>query len=590
MLFVNNAYAQEPINQDITRFPKSATENTYSYIPYQNYMDDSGQWKRHNLSFRHTANGFVYDANYRIAIDDSLRLIIFRYGNLSIRLRPLNINKTAGTFANKKVTFKNEWDSTDVNYELTTRGIKSYYILKNKAAPIQFRYGLEIRDGAAIDSSKADIKIIDTGNQAILPLNYYTDATGIQRQVKAKITEQSGNKILTVRIDTIGLTYPITLDPSTLIYGTTLITDAGIRASNMTTNYGTETTFDVYVDDINSTRRTEMKMDLSNILADSVTAFICSVNVTSNSVDAMNRNNWKLTLKRSLGTWTESAVTWNLQPWGYKNTSKRDTVRFNWCRNEGTGWFRFTQDTSATFRLWLQQWISYDSTNNGFIMMMDSAGYDSILTARSIRMTFASTEGAANQPRIWITTNNFAPCTLAIGDTNAVSMRIDSVRPLVFWRDTSKVRVSIFNSVFGKYYKIPSPASRSVWEMSDTLFQYSPINWRRANVPMKPNTKNYFIIKTTINGASFDTVRFQAKQVGSVSSGMSFTGRDSLWFVMYDTLNGIYKLIPVDSLLMWEPNLYANQYYANSFSLMPMNIVRLLDYVWRRPINIVDRN
>ncbi|SFJ76061.1 YD repeat-containing protein [Paenibacillus sp. UNC496MF] len=103
------------------------------------------------------------------------------------------------------IFYKDAWENTDVSLEVQRNGIKETIVLKNDLSPKKISYEV-IGD---IDGN------LTSDVFSILPA-WLVDAKGTKRVVNQQLRETDNKKYIDLEIDAVGLTYPITIDPTTI--------------------------------------------------------------------------------------------------------------------------------------------------------------------------------------------------------------------------------------------------------------------------------------------------------------------------------------------------------------------------------------
>ena len=594
LLFMPNyVLAQIPLNENTTVYLNDGKTKTFQLSSGLNYSDDDGAtWKPHDFKIINLGGGqYGYKAGYEFttgAYYDNMFQI--KNKELYVTFRPLLANHAHGSISGNQVNYNNVYTDINATRFLRARGIKEYLYVASSSAPDSFVY-IYTTNADAIKQNLQGFVFSLNNRKIIIPKLEYWDANKLQKEsIDYDFKTVAGNKIVIMRIDYSDMTFPVTIDPTTSFVDTSLYTDTYINEAAATTNYHTNVSMAIKSGTSGGNQqRSLLKYDLSSIFSDSIISFACSLYINNRAGSGgWQEDSWRLNFRKMVDNYNYALCNWNTKDGSIEWTggqgrgySLTDTALTGINRNKSNNvWVWISQDSLGGKRIQQQltNWM-IGSNNYGWMIMYDSVGYDSTGTVLSQNFTFDS-ENGTNKPRLWITVRTLTPCSLALGDTNAVSVKIDSIKGI----RAGATRFGIANNTYGKFYRIISGAEYA--EMADTMAVYLASQWQGIKVPLKANTKNYLVTYTTITSKSMDTTHFQFQQVGSPTLGMSFTSRDSLWFVMYDTTNRIYKFLPVDSLLNWEQPFYANQWYANSFSLLPDNIMSVFNnWAWRREIN-----
>lgn len=175
---------------------------------YHKYSEMRKQGKKTKLQLESEASYSAYNVPFDINISkDISKGYSIGKEDEKITFIPIDANSSTGTVINSKknkMLFRNVWKSTDLELEITNLGIKENIVLKDEQAPRSFKF--------SINKNKENSE-----NLLMLP-SYLFDKNNIYREVKTNtINEENGVSTLEILFDDTGLTYPITIDPTTTI-------------------------------------------------------------------------------------------------------------------------------------------------------------------------------------------------------------------------------------------------------------------------------------------------------------------------------------------------------------------------------------
>ncbi|MBW7477661.1 DNRLRE domain-containing protein [Paenibacillus oenotherae] len=142
---------------------------------------------------------------------------------------PLNANKAVGIVDMKErnsVLYKNAWQQTDVKLTVTNEGIKEFIYLLDQQAPKKFSFELNTKL-----SSK-----LEHGQLYIAPL-WMADSKGAFKYIAPTITSVGNKTFFHIEVDTTGMTFPITIDPS-VGFVRMVKSDTYVDSKFPTMNYG----------------------------------------------------------------------------------------------------------------------------------------------------------------------------------------------------------------------------------------------------------------------------------------------------------------------------------------------------------------
>lgn len=131
-------------------------------------------------------------------------------GKDKLTFKPINANKSIGMIDKKeknRIHYKNVWKHTDVDLIVTNGGVKEFIYLLNENAPKKFSFEMNTK-------LKDDLRL---GELLIEPL-WMEDDKGTIKYIKPTIAVEGKKNVLHIEIDTEGMSYPITVDPSVRLY------------------------------------------------------------------------------------------------------------------------------------------------------------------------------------------------------------------------------------------------------------------------------------------------------------------------------------------------------------------------------------
>ncbi|MBW7475810.1 DNRLRE domain-containing protein [Paenibacillus oenotherae] len=131
-------------------------------------------------------------------------------GTDKLTFKPVNANKSIGTIdsgAKNRIHYKNVWSYTDVELIVTNQGVKEYIYLLNDKAPKKFSFEIN----AKLKNN------LQQGDLIIEPL-WMEDSKGNVRNIQPTIAMEGKKHMFHIEVDTDGMSYPITVDPSVWVY------------------------------------------------------------------------------------------------------------------------------------------------------------------------------------------------------------------------------------------------------------------------------------------------------------------------------------------------------------------------------------
>ena len=132
--------------------------------------------------------------------------------DLWVRTTPQGARPVAAEVVDGLVIYRGAYPECDLVYKLTPTHVDEYVVVPHERAPHDFRYRLEYGPGVGLISATAEqIEIYDRAGVARLRLErpFARDS----KQVRREGTLELVGDVLTLRIDTTGLAFPILVDP-----------------------------------------------------------------------------------------------------------------------------------------------------------------------------------------------------------------------------------------------------------------------------------------------------------------------------------------------------------------------------------------
>jgi len=576
---------------------------SYTISPGQNYFDKkAGAWKKHTFEYAPLSNGkFMYQADYDFVTgkfyDD---VFTMANNNMWLSWIPIGANHSQVQINGDTAFYNNVYSQVKAARVIGSKGIKEYLRAGSIAARDSFEYVYRTNAAQIKRDSLYFYLLDDNGDmQLAMPRATYWDANGIERTGKYRWKKiANGDYYVTMTVDYSGMTFPVIIDPTTIITDTSKIKDGQIRGANAAvkgTAYGATTTMTLLSQGTDIWRLVRY-YDLSAVAERDVSSYIDSVYATTNSWTATSRepSNWRISYFPLTVAFTEATFNWNREKTGaadslwtqqgvYSNTRAGDIDTTYWAKfnvskpGSGNTWTPYGKDSAIVnfdLETTLEAWLSGALTNNGFLMALDSGGYDSSYYDATpySQVAYNAKEAASNPPRLYLDMFFTAyPCTLSLVDTNAVSALIDTV---LNGGSASNLVISIFNASLGRYYALDA-ASRV--RMVDTIYTASIGTWSRKRIPLKSNTDNYLLTVSQIASVLYDT-SIQMQRVGNPATVSILPLGDTLFFRLYDN-QGNFKWFRVDSLIR-ESRLERYTYNSPIFAFAFVD--RWREYAWRR--------
>jgi len=557
-----------------------------------NYRDKkTGHWKRHTFTLQNDNFGIFkksYKADYILRTGDYYDdLYYFEYNNVKMTLKPIRgANHVKGNVKYAKVIFPNAYNNADVVRYINSNGIKEDIILKNRAAPDSFIFAI-MHTAREIKNTDKGFEFYDKINNKLaftLAKIIYYDKNNLTREAEYNIKKIGTRTFVKVKIDTTGMTYPITVDPTTLITGTTDVKDTYMDEATKNTNYDGYDKIGISNQSEGNRRRGLLWMDFSSI-SGTVMSLTCSLYVVTLGINGpVNINNWYIALDRCLTDWDVTEATWDSAKTGVDGVewdstaisgggdrSVTDTALTALGRYpSGYVWAEISEDSSGyeTLRNHINNFLHGTWDNYGWIMKWDSSNQEYCAQSEDgdYANIFFSQSEQANNPRLWLETTTLTAagkCTLALGDTNAVYVKLDSIKNLY----TSEVLVSMYNGNYNKWYRHDEDGV--AYLTSDTAAWYTKTEWKGRKLILKSNARNTIMAISRVGYILYDT-SYTFQDIGNISSGISINSNyENLFFVMIDTTGNEYYRLEVAADTLFNNNILPTLFTEDLLAYIP---------------------
>lgn len=341
---------------------------------------------------------------------------------------------------NRAVIYQEALTGVDVVYTVRTSGLKEDIVLKNAAVPHSFEFVLTAdgltavkRDGTVYFQDREGNDIFHIGSLYMIDSNgkYSESVTCSIQQVKNgySLVISASEEFLNAA-DTV---YPVIIDPSIMITGTSNTFDTCVDEQYPSSNYYASENLWTGGATGTNTMRTYIKFTMpSNITA---------AQVTSATLRIKKREHKTPTIKayRVTSSWSSSSVTWNNKP-SYTTANGTGTITLD------TGsWYKL--DTTTLVKYWLAGTYS----NYGFLLKEPSE------TSSSQKTKFYSSDAPSpNKPELiieyidpptgdsWEPNNTMATAS-TVSSTTMISANLHTSSDIDFYKFTvgSACNVSI---------------------------------------------------------------------------------------------------------------------------------------------------
>ena len=294
---------------------------------------------------------------------------------------------------NRVVVYKNVLNNVDVAYTVRTNGLKEDIILRDASAPNFFEFDVTVK-GLSILEKEGMVTFVNSKDENVFQLApmYMEDANGKHSEKVEYTLEKSENGYrIAILADADFLAspdtqYPVIIDPSVMISGSSNTFDTCVDEQYPTSNYYLSENLWTGGKTGTNTMRTYMRFNLP--------ANIPGSNVSSAYIRIKKRDyeNPGIKAYRVLTSWASSAVTWNNRP-GFTTTDASSAAVLD------TGsWYKINATTLV------RKWMNGTYVNHGFLLKEPSE------TSTSQKTRFYSSDAPSpNKPELVITYTALRP-------------------------------------------------------------------------------------------------------------------------------------------------------------------------------------
>lgn len=396
-------------NSDTYRLSDGSYECVvYSYDKYYSNdlgvlaeIDDSVVPEKHTYAGReYTLANAADSARYRFAEDGPA--VLAEYGEHILAFEPETSRVSRAAVGGIKedisgyalsgrefVAYKDAFEHTDLVYEACHGRLKEYIVLNDASAPNSFGFRFKA-DGCTVRQDKDNIGFYGADGEPVFELGalYAEDSAGAYTEDLAYTVREAadGSIVITVSMSEAYASdpervYPILIDPSVVIKGSSDVKDAFVSSLNDSTNYGSNNYLRTGWSTNYNVRRSYIKFDIpTSVPGYSITSAYMSLKLH----DCGNAPTVKA--YRVTGSWSESTITWNNKP-GYTSTNASSAATL-----QADDWYKFNVTDIV------KKWCKGDNSNYGFLVKDDTE------SGSGNWATFYSSEAeSSNQPELSIT-------------------------------------------------------------------------------------------------------------------------------------------------------------------------------------------
>lgn len=362
--------------------------NSYKNAGNRFGVSFSGQGKpKIDLTYKDYGIAFTpVSASSQIGVDLTAKM-----SNISVGQVQLNALSQLTETGSNTARYSDVFPSTDLVYVLEDNALKEYIIINDAAAPNSFTFRYEL-DGVTVNTDNKNPQFSD-GNNIIFTLMdlFAIDANGVTTDALSYTvtpTLDGSDVLITVTLDESFLssqerTYPIIIDPSTVVLSSSQTSDTCVCSYHPKTNYYLDSLRTGFDGEDTGVRRSYIQFAIPNSLmgADVTTAILelKKVSGASPTVYAYPSNS----------LWTSSTLNWNNKP-GYNSS------------------YKSTKSTVQSDGAWYSMYVTniVDAWLNGTILYYGFVVKSGIENDPNLWTTFYSSDAtAANRPVLTINYN-----------------------------------------------------------------------------------------------------------------------------------------------------------------------------------------
>ncbi|MFA5676192.1 MAG: DNRLRE domain-containing protein [Christensenellales bacterium] len=361
------------------------SDGSYEWVGYAqdvHYRDQKGKYQqidnsivRDNLKtesvdykYKNKANSFT--VRFGDMADSSVSPVYIEYQGKSIAFAPVN-GKASSAEKTKNANsemlseiisdtescmlYKDIYPGVDLMYEVKTSGIKEYIILNQPFDTNTFEFDLKL-EGLQVKEEDGGIQFVDDEGNPIFSIGdliAVDDNGALAQDIKCTISNKNGSYRFSLTVDEGYLShknrvYPIVIDPSVMIAGSSVTFDSYVSSKLPTRNFYLESYLRTGSDEPYGARRTYIKFTLpTNIPGGNVTSAYLRMEKRTGGANPV------IKAYRVKSNWSSDTIKWNNKP-DYEKTLYVSP----YADNDSGAWWRM--NTLAIVRRWL------DGTYNNY--------------------------------------------------------------------------------------------------------------------------------------------------------------------------------------------------------------------------------
>ncbi|MCL5019902.1 MAG: DNRLRE domain-containing protein, partial [Patescibacteria group bacterium] len=215
----------------------------------QNYYKN-GSWHKYDFTINSEVSGMY---NRKIEND-----VVIRFNTTSaqsyriemdtnyVEWLPQNIQSVTASVNERNIAFNNLWSRVNVELKPIPLGLKENILLQDNSAPTTFQF--KLKTNLKVSSDSIALIFSDSKDTKIfkVPSLFAVDSKKNFLDVHFSISGADDSTYVTLSVKTDSAVFPITIDPSTILYDTSSATkDNHARAGYPDTNWGAWTSIRV---------------------------------------------------------------------------------------------------------------------------------------------------------------------------------------------------------------------------------------------------------------------------------------------------------------------------------------------------------
>ncbi|NOU67511.1 hypothetical protein GC096_26060 [Paenibacillus sp. LMG 31461] len=196
---------------------------------YSLHYNEGGKWAnidtrliedRSNKRYTHKMKA----NNFEVDVSDKAReqRVTFSVKENSITYQAKNMNSVTGQVYGNSIIYRDAWTSTDMLYQIENDQMKLELLLKDKKAPKEFQFDVEMTELKYKLNVDGSILFFDDNNQLQfkIPSPWVKDSSSeVLRHDKLRVEVKENHNTITISyiLDDSNLQYPVVIDPTTRV-------------------------------------------------------------------------------------------------------------------------------------------------------------------------------------------------------------------------------------------------------------------------------------------------------------------------------------------------------------------------------------